>query len=240
MAGEDKARILIIEDEDALRESLKINLKKQGFKVLTAADGETGLEKALNKSPDLVLLDVMLPGMDGFSLVNALRKHSDVPVLILSARTSELDRIVGLESGADDYLIKPFSVGELIARVRALLRRTQRVTVRDRLEAGPLQLDLVSRQATLRGKPLSLSPREFSLLAELIRHQGAVLSRDLLLSRVWGMDYMGDPRTVDVHVRWLREKIEDNPSQPRFIRTVRGVGYRFVPGEEAEDADEEV
>lgn len=227
MAKQSKPRLLLIEDEAALRNTLKINLKEQNYKVMTAADGYEGLEKALDKTPDLVLLDLMLPGMDGLSLLRALREKSDVPVLILTAKGSELDKIMGLESGADDYLTKPFSLGELFARVRALLRRANQTRMRDKIVSGHISLDLVSRRAVVGGRDIDFSPKEFSLLAELIRNQGAVLSRDFLLNHVWGVDYIGDPRTVDVHIRWLREKIEENPSQPTLIQTVRGIGYRY-------------
>lgn len=242
MAKKKKQRILIIEDETALRETLKLNLKEQGYKVNTAGDGRTGLEKAHRKAPDLIILDLMLPGMDGLSVVRALRQTSDVPVIMLTARSSEMDKIIGLESGADDYLTKPFSLGELLARVRSLLRRTHRQSRHDSLQSGDIELDLVSRRATLRGQPLTLSPKEFSLLAELMRHEGAVLSRDLLLTRVWGYEFLGDSRTVDVHIRWLREKIEENPSQPQHIQTIRGIGYRFegtAPAAGDDEADED-
>ncbi|MCO6450016.1 MAG: response regulator transcription factor [Caldilineales bacterium] len=227
MANESKQRILLVEDEADLRNTLKLNLKEQGYKVSTAGNGFEGLEKAREKTPDLIILDLMLPGMDGLSLMRALRQDSDVPVLMLTARTSEMDKIVGLETGADDYLTKPFSLGELLARVRALLRRAERTTVRDVMTSGGITLDLVSRRAMAGDEPLNLSPKEFSLLAELMRHERAVLSRDLLLTRVWGYDYMGDTRTVDVHIRWLREKIEQDPSRPMLLQTVRGIGYRF-------------
>ncbi len=230
MSKKEKKRILIVEDESDLRKTLKYNFKEQGYKVNTAADGPTGLEKARAKNPDLIILDLMLPGMDGLSLVRALRQESDTPVLMLTARSSEMDKIIGLESGADDYLTKPFSLGELLARVRALLRRSDRMAVRNVLASGGVELDLISRRAQIQGRPLELSPKEFNLLAELMRHERAVLSRDLLLNRVWGYDYMGDTRTVDVHVRWLREKIEADPAHPTLIQTVRGVGYRFDSG----------
>jgi len=231
----DKHRILLIEDEADLRRTLKLNLKDQGYKVITAADGRDGLDKARSKAPDLIVLDLMLPGLDGLSLMRALRQESDVPVLMLTARTSEIDKIVGLESGADDYLTKPFSLGELLARIRALLRRSERTGTRDALASGGIRLDLVSLRATLEGKDLRLSPKEFSLLAELMRHERAVLSRDLLLTRVWGYEYTGDTRTVDVHIRWLREKIESDPSNPHLLQTVRGIGYRFDGGVAAPD-----
>lgn len=222
-----KQRILLVEDEGTLRKTLKQSLEEQGYEVVTSADGYDGLQKARTKTFDLLLVDLMLPGLDGLSLVRAVRQDWDVPILILTARTSDMDKIVGLETGADDYLTKPFSLGELLARIRALLRRAERSAPRDVLASGGIALDLVGRRATLDGQPLNLSPKEFSLLAELMRNERAVLSRDLLLTRVWGYDYMGDSRTVDVHVRWLREKIEEDPSAPTLIQTVRGIGYRF-------------
>ena len=169
----------------------------------------------------------MMPEIDGLTVCRSLRQVSETPILILTARTGELDKIIGLESGADDYLTKPFSIGELQARLRALLRRAGPRRISDEIRSGDLTLNLVSRRAFVGERELVLSPKEFSLLAELMRHQGAVLSRDLLLTRVWGYDFFGDSRTVDVHVRWLREKIEENPSQPTRITTVRGIGYRF-------------
>jgi len=180
---------------------------------------------------DLIVLDVMLPGLDGLSVCRLIRKDSNVPILILTARGTEVDKIVGLKSGADDYIVKPFGLGEFLARVRAALRRASTTStlpsVRGRLEAGDLSLDLISRKVYRAGNELRLTHKEFDLLAELVRNVGAVLSRDLLLQKVWGYEYVGDSRTVDVHVRWLREKIEDDPSQPTRITTVRGVGYRF-------------
>lgn len=220
-------RILIVEDEPSLLETLALNLRSGGYDIVTASDGATALEVARTAAPDLVILDLMLPELDGLTVCRSLRQASDVPILILTARTGELDKIIGLESGADDYLTKPFSLGELQARIRALLRRAGPRRLSDELRSGDLTLNLVSRRAYLGDRELVLSPKEFSLLAELVRHQGAVLSRDLLLTRVWGYDYYGDSRTVDVHVRWLREKIEPNPSQPTRITTVRGIGYRF-------------
>jgi DNA-binding response OmpR family regulator len=220
-------KILLVDDEPTLLETLALNLRAAGYYVLTAVDGATALEQAREESPDLVVLDLMLPELDGLTVCRSLRQHSDVPILILTARTGELDKIVGLESGADDYLTKPFSLGELQARIRALLRRAGSAQTADELRSNDLALNLVSRRAYLEGKELVLSPKEFSLLAELMRHEGAVLSRDLLLTRVWGYDYYGDTRTVDVHVRWLREKIEQDSSRPARIVTVRGIGYRF-------------
>ncbi len=195
--------------------------------MVTAADGAAALERASAERPDLVILDLMLPELDGLSVCRSLRQAFDVPILMLTARTGELDKIVGLESGADDYMTKPFSLGELQARIRALLRRAGPRRPDDELRSADLALNLVSRRAFLGQRELPFSPKEFSLLAELMRHQGAVLSRDLLLTRVWGYDFYGDSRTVDVHVRWLREKIEADPANPKRIVTVRGIGYRF-------------
>ncbi len=220
-------KILLVDDEPTLRETLAYNLRNSGYDVITAADGLAALERAKSESPELVILDLMLPELDGLTVCRSLRQVSDMPILVLTARTGELDKIVGLESGADDYMTKPFSLGELQARVRALLRRAGSRTPTEELRSGDLTLNLVSRRAFLAEAELVLSPKEFSLLAELMRHQGAVLSRDLLLTRVWGYDFYGDSRTVDVHVRWLREKIESDPSQPSRIITVRGIGYRF-------------
>jgi DNA-binding response OmpR family regulator len=220
-------KILLVDDEPTLLDTLAINLRHAGYQVTTAGDGAGALEAVKTDSPDLVILDLMLPELDGLTVCRSLRQSSDLPILILTARTGELDKIVGLESGADDYLTKPFSLGELQARIRALLRRAGSARANDELRSGNLALNLVSRRAYLDETELVLSPKEFSLLAELLRHSGAVLSRDLLLTRVWGYDYYGDARTVDVHVRWLREKIEGDASRPERIVTVRGIGYRF-------------
>ncbi len=220
-------KILLVDDEPTLLETLAFNLRSSGYDVVTAADGVAALDAARTEAPQLVILDLMLPELDGLTVCRSLRQVSDIPILVLTARTGELDKIVGLESGADDYMTKPFSLGELQARIRALLRRAGTRQSSDEIRSGDLLLNLVSRRAYLGERELVLSPKEFSLLAELMRHQGAVLSRDLLLTRVWGYDFYGDARTVDVHVRWLREKIEENPSQPARISTVRGIGYRF-------------
>jgi len=223
------SRILIVEDEATLRDTLALNLRAEGHDVIAAGDGVTGLQHAREQSPDLVILDLMLPKLDGLSLTRMLRRDSNVPIIMLTARGTEMDRIAGLETGADDYVVKPFSLGELLARVRANLRRasTGPRAVASRLQSGDLVLDLLARRAILAGEEVKLTHREFDLLAELMRNQGAVLSRDLLLTRVWGYDYGGDSHTVDVHVRWLREKVEVDPSAPKRITTVRGVGYRF-------------
>lgn len=223
------ATLLIVEDEATVRETLARNLKVEGFSVLSAADGAEGLHLAREKNPDLIILDLMLPEMDGLSVCRVLRKESDVPVIILTARGTEMDKIVGLETGADDYVVKPFAFGELLARVRANLRRVDSKgrQARARLQSDDLQLDLIARRVHRGNAELRLTPKEFDLLAELMRNKGAALSRDLLLTQVWGYDYPGDSHTVDVHIRWLREKVEDEPSHPKRITTVRGVGYRF-------------
>ena len=219
--------ILIVEDDETLLETLAYNLDREGYTVATAADGPAGLELARSQKPDLVVLDVMLPDLDGLSVCRILRREMDVPIILLTARSSEVDKIIGLDSGADDYITKPFALGEFLARVRAALRRKPKPATPDRLEGGDLSVDLVGRKAYKGKAELNLSHKEFDLLAELMRNEGLVLSRDLLLTKVWGYDYIGESRTVDVHVRWLREKIEDNPSKPKRITTVRSVGYRF-------------
>lgn len=221
-------KILVVEDDPTVRDTLALNLRAEGYEVGTAADGDEGLAACRDSQLDLVVLDVMLPKLDGLTLLRLLRRDSDVPVILLTARGLEADKIVGLESGADDYIVKPFSLGEFLARVRAALRRGRgHAEAGLELASGDLRLDLVARKAFLGDREVQLAPREFELMAVLLRNKGAVLSRDLLLSRVWGTDYVGDTRTVDVHVRWLRQKIEADPSDPQRILTVRGVGYRF-------------
>ena len=222
------ARLLLVEDEDTVRETLALNLRAEGYAVDTAADGEQGLELARASQHDLLVLDVMLPKLDGLTMCRILRRESSVPIILLTARGSETDKIIGLETGADDYIVKPFSLGEFLARVRAALRRgaVQREPTNE-LVSGDLRLDLPVRRGWRQGAELALAPREFDLLAALMRNRGAVLTRDLLLARVWGEDYVGDARTVDVHIRWLRQKVEEDPSEPQRILTVRGMGYRF-------------
>jgi two-component system alkaline phosphatase synthesis response regulator PhoP len=228
--------ILVVEDESTLLETLAFNLGEEGYEVLTAEDGEEALTLIRSEKPDLVVLDVMLPTLDGLTVCRRVRKDESVahiPIIMLTARGTEADKIDGLESGADDYIVKPFGKGEFLARVRAVLRRAPNRTpsagtvAPERLVSGDLRLDLTARRAHLGDDELQLSHKEFALLAELMHNQNAVLSRDLILTKVWGYDYYGDKRTVDVHIRWLREKIERDPSQPERIITVRGVGYRF-------------
>lgn len=222
----DMTKLLLVEDDQTLLDTLTFNLSREGYEVIRAGDGITALDLAREHKPDLIVLDVMLPGLDGLTVCRTLRRETEAPIVLLTARSSEVDRIVGLDTGADDYIIKPFSLGELMARLRAVMRRGQHRT-ETKLQSGDLILDLVGHRATRNSKNLNLPPKEFDLLAELIRHKGAVLTRDLLLQRVWGFDFAGDSRTVDVHIRWLREKIEDDPANPTRIETVRGLGYRF-------------
>ncbi|ABQ92172.1 two component transcriptional regulator, winged helix family [Roseiflexus sp. RS-1] len=221
--------ILLVEDDPILSETLRYNLEREGYAVINAPDGVVGLERARRDQPDMVILDVMLPRLDGFSVCRILRQESEVPILILTARQDEIDRIAGLELGADDYVAKPFSLGELLARVRAIMRRSDRriSALREVLDAGAIRLDTGSRRAWRDDVELNLSQKEFDLLACLMRNRGIALSRDVLLERVWGYDFLGDSRTVDVHIRWLREKVEPDPGKPTYIQTVRGIGYRF-------------
>jgi DNA-binding response OmpR family regulator len=234
---EQESTILVVEDDLTLLETLEYNLAAEGYICHTAADGLTALELAREEEPDLIVLDIMLPGIDGFEVCRILRQETAVPILMLTARVDEVDRVVGLEMGADDYLIKPFSMREFLARVKALLRRVRLIREEvaeerggrqgDRLDFDDLVIDLERHEVLLDGASLHLKPKEYDLLLFLARHRGIALSRDLILERVWGWDYVGGSRTVDVHVRWLREKIEGRPGKPQRIVTVRGVGYCF-------------
>ncbi len=221
-----KNQVLIVEDDQTLQETLAYNLNREGYEVIRASDGVSALNLARDREPDLILLDIMLPELDGLTVCRTLRRESNVPIVLLTARGGEVDRIMGLDCGADDYIVKPFSLGELYARLRAVMRRRGHETG-TKIESGDLVLDVVGHRAWRGGTRLDLTPKEFDLLAELIRHKGAVLTRDLLLQRVWGYDFNGDTRTVDVHIRGLREKVEQDPPNPVRIETVRGVGYRF-------------
>jgi DNA-binding response OmpR family regulator len=223
-----------VDDEAVLRETLAFNLRREGYDVLLAPDGPQGLELARRRRPDLVLLDLMMPGMDGLALCTALRRDSSVPVLMLTAKDDEVDRVIGLEMGADDYVTKPFSMRELLARVKAHLRRADHLAAPGRAQAellirGDLVID-AARRETRRGEQLvALRPKEFDLLLLLASNPGIVLTRDVLLDRVWGAGYAGlTTRTVDVHVNALRKKLDDDAAQPRYIETVRSVGYRFA------------
>ena len=239
-------KILVVDDEAVLVETIAYNLEQAGYAVVTAADGVSALEAAQREKPDLIILDLMLPEMDGLEVCRQLRRESNTsttPIMMLTAKGEEIDKVVGLEVGADDYVTKPFGRRELLARVRALLRRTDYATPNEEramkdtsvevprpnreLAAGPLRIDLAGRRVYCRGQVLELQPKQFELLTYLVRNRGTVLTRDQLLHNVWGYDYAGDTRTVDVHIRWLREKLEEDPPNPRLIQTVRGVGYCF-------------
>jgi len=231
-------KILVVDDEISLQETLAYNLTREGYQVEVAGDGNQALHLARTTKPDLVILDVMLPGLDGFEVCRALRQETNLPVLMLTARDDEIDRVVGLEVGADDYLAKPFSMRELSARVKALLRRVRLIRedmVTEKQEAEQpklitfdnLVIDLTRREVKLDNKVLPLKPKEYELLLFMGQQKGRLLTRELILERVWGWGFVGDSRTVDVHIRWLREKIEPNPESPQRIITVRGAGYRF-------------
>ncbi|HTI13047.1 MAG TPA: response regulator transcription factor [Dictyobacter sp.] len=241
--------ILVVDDESVLLDTIGYNLEQSGYRVVTAADGVSALDAARREDPDLIVLDIMLPGMDGLEVCRQLRREdrtATTPIIMLTAKGDEIDKVVGLEVGADDYVTKPFGRRELLARVRALLRRvdypaanedrtqqqdnvqdTHRAPQRGELIAGPLKIDQAGRRINCRGQDLELQPKQFDLLTYLVRNRGTVLTRDQLLHNVWGYDYAGDTRTVDVHVRWLREKLEEDPANPKLIQTVRGVGYVF-------------
>ena len=229
-----REKILVVEDEENILEAIKYSLTSEGFDVYGAEDGEKGLEMARELVPDLVLLDVMLPKIDGFEVCRMLRKDMDLPVFMLSAKAEEIDRVVGLEIGADDYITKPFSMRELVVRVRNSLRRRSLASSENNssdskeiIKAGDLEIDLTSHVIKLSGENLEMKPREFDLLVMLASGKGRAFTRDQILERLWGHEYIGDIRTVDVHVRWIREKIEVDPGKPSRIMTIRGVGYRF-------------
>ena len=223
-------KVLVADDEETMVRSLSTLLRQEGYEVAAAADGPQALEAARAQRPDLILLDIMLPGVDGVEVCRRIRTWSTVPIIMLTAKTAEVDKVVGLEVGADDYVTKPFSPRELVARIKANLRRVQMHAEhgqQERLEAKGVVMDVGSRRVLVRGTEVVLSPKEFDLLKILMSHPGRVLGRDFLLNNVWGEDFFGDTRTLDVHVRWLREKVEENPGQPTHIQTVHGVGYRF-------------
>jgi DNA-binding response OmpR family regulator len=239
--SQNQTSILVVDDEKTLRDTLEYNLRREGYRVLIAADGNEAVRLAYSERPDLVILDIMLPGMSGFDVCRAVRKELTVPILMLSAREEEIDKVLGLELGADDYLTKPFSLRELLARVGAMLRRAEmmrtEVSIGNTLSgnnaatttlvADNLLINMAQRTVTRAGKPVEMKPKEFDLLAFLASHPKQVFSRETLLDRVWGYDFVGGTRTVDVHVRWLRAKLESNPSHPQLIQTVYGVGYKF-------------
>lgn len=228
MAADDK--ILIVEDDRNLLDAIKYNLRREGYEVVMATDGSEALEVARREKPDLIILDIMLPKINGFDVCRILRKEMTVPILMLTAKAEETDKIVGLEIGADDYVTKPFSLRELLARIRAMLRRAKMVETQPQgalLKVGDIEVDIARHRITVSGKIVELTPKEFDLLAFLARNRGLVFSREQLLEKVWGYDYAGDTRTVDVHIRWLRQKIEPDPGRPKYLITVRGAGYKL-------------
>lgn len=221
------SKILIVEDERTIVDLLSFNLKREGFEVLEAYDGPTGLEKALHGGADLVLLDVMLPGMDGFEVLRRLRRENEVPVIMVTAREEERDKVMGLETGADDYMTKPFSIRELIARIRANMRRRHEEGAKpgEKRCLGGLTVDLSLQEVCRDGKPLDLTQREYELVLYFIGAPGRIISREELMEKVWGYDYYGDLRAVDVAMRRLREKLEEDPANPKYLMTKRGAGY---------------
>jgi two-component system response regulator RegX3 len=224
-------RVLIVEDEEAMAAPLAFLLEREGFGAVIAASGPDGLAEFDRGGADIVLLDLMLPGMNGIDVFKELRARSDVPVIMVTARDTEVDRVVGLELGADDYVTKPYSARELIARIRAVLRRTEADSTENDavLAAGPVQMDVDRHHVAVRGTEIPLPLKEFDLLEYLLRHAGRVLTRGQLIDRVWGADYVGDTKTLDVHIKRLRAKVEQDPAEPQHIVTVRGLGYKFEP-----------
>lgn len=233
----ERTTILVVEDDATLAEAVKYNLEKEGYRVVVAQDGEAGLELARSEDPDLIVLDILLPKLDGLEVCRILRKETSLPILMLTAKAEEVDKVVGLEMGADDYLTKPFSLREFLARVKAMLRRTdmgapagaggEDVPSSPVIRAGDLELDSDRHEVRVRNERVGLSPKEFELLSFLAKNKRRAFGREYLLERVWGYDYAGDTRTVDVHIHWLRNKVETDPAHPEHIVTVRGVGYKF-------------
>ena len=222
--------ILVVEDEDALADSVRYNLEREGYTVVVATDGRRALERFREQPPSLVILDLMLPEMSGLDVCRMIRADSDVPIIIVTAKDSEADKVTGLELGADDYVTKPFSVRELVSRVRANLRRVrpQGEALEEVLSGGPVRMDVARHEVLVHGETIPLPPKEFELLEALLRRKGRLLTRDFLIEEVWGPDYFGDTRTLDVHVKRLRRKFETDPHEPVHLVTVRGLGYKFV------------
>ena len=227
-----KKKILLVEDEKTLVRALTFNLEKEGFEVEVAYDGEEALRKVDQEAPDLIVLDLMLPKIDGYEVCRNVRKTSEVPIIMLTARDEDIDKILGLELGADDYITKPFNARELLARIRAIFRRAAQQAAQSKnvIQFGDLEVDLIKHRVNLKGREIPLTSREYALLSFLVSNAGRVYSRGQLLEHVWGYDYCGDARTVDVHIRHLREKLEENPADPRLILTVWGTGYKFREG----------
>lgn len=230
-------RILVVDDEHLIVDSLTYSFRQEGYEVKAVEDGESALAIVPEFHPDVIVLDIMLPGINGREVCRRLRSFSTVPVIMLTARSDEIDRVLGLEVGADDYLVKPFSFRELLARIQAILRRValdQQVDASKLIVAGSLRLDIVARRIFKDNEEIQVSAREFDLLAILMTNMGQAMSRSNLINKVWGIDWVGETRTLDVHIRWLRLKIETDPASPKFIQTVRGYGYRFAGAEELE------
>jgi two-component system response regulator RegX3 len=225
------ARILVVEDEDSLADTVRYNLEREGYAVAVASDGRKALERFRTESPSLVILDLMLPEMSGLDVCRQIRQISNVPIIMVTAKDSEADKVSGLELGADDYVTKPFSVRELVSRVRAHLRRAGMRAAEpeeDVLNGGPVSLDIARHEVLIRGQAVGFPPKEFELLEAFLRRPGRLLTRDFLIEEVWGAGYFGDTKTLDVHVKRLRQKVEQDPHQPRHLLTVRGLGYKFV------------
>ncbi|MEW6059140.1 MAG: response regulator transcription factor [Actinomycetota bacterium] len=229
---EAASRILVVEDEESLADTLRYNLEREGYAVTVAADGRRALERFKAEAPILVILDLMLPELPGLDVCRAIRAESDVPIIIVTAKDSEADRVAGLELGADDYVTKPFSVRELVSRVRANLRRARLqpplLRAEDVLEVGPIRMDVARHEVLVREEAVALPPKEFELLETFLLRRGRLLRRDFLIQEVWGADYYGDTKTLDVHVKRLRQKIETDPHRPQHLITVRGFGYKLV------------
>ncbi len=228
---DEPARILLVEDEESLADSVRYNLEREGFGVTVATDGRKALERFRADRPALVILDLMLPEMSGLDVCRAMRAESDVPIIVVTAKDSEADKVTGLELGADDYVTKPFSVRELVSRVRAHLRRANMRSDRpldEPLRGGPVEMDIERHEVVVKDQPVALPPKEFELLEVLLRRKGRLLTRLYLIEEVWGADYVGDTKTLDVHVKRIRQKIEDDPHEPVHLLTVRGLGYKFV------------
>ncbi|HET6771255.1 MAG TPA: response regulator transcription factor [Actinomycetota bacterium] len=232
MKTDGPASILVVEDEESLADSIRYNLEREGFAVQIAGDGRRGLEQFRADGASLVILDLMLPELSGLDVCRSIREESDVPIIMVTAKDSEADKVAGLELGADDYVTKPFSMRELISRVRANLRRARTATRPDAseevLQGGPVEMDVARHEARVRGQHIDLPPKEFALLELLLRRKGRLLTRDFLIEEVWGADYYGDTKTLDVHVKRIRQKLEEDPHQPVHLVTVRGLGYKFV------------
>ena len=228
----DAARVLVVEDEESLADSVRYNLEREGYVISVATDGRRALERFRADPPALVILDLMLPEISGLDLCRMMRAESDVPIIMVTAKDSEADKVTGLELGADDYVTKPFSMRELVSRVRANLRRTKPQAVAEPVDevisGGPVRMDVGRHEVSVRGESVALTPKEFELLETFLRRRGRLLTREFLIDEVWGSDYFGDTRTLDVHVKRLRRKLEDDPHHPRHLLTVRGLGYKFV------------